>query len=134
MIDALGDSLTDVNTLIVHDCDDVLIRRGAFSGVRLVNLLKIDGIANLEIQPYAFDGIVESPRQLIIQNSKLREILSNSFTGISNVDHFWWRNVSVKRVEKVAFAGITHVNYLYFRDATLNHVENGAFGEEMGCF
>lgn len=66
----------------MHSCDHVIVPNNTFSGIDVLEQLKFIGIGKLEIHPHAFKGIRTSPRQLVIQDSHIDSLHSNSFEGI----------------------------------------------------
>uniref|UniRef100_A0A914DUJ4 LRR containing protein n=1 Tax=Acrobeloides nanus TaxID=290746 RepID=A0A914DUJ4_9BILA len=121
-----------VDLLIVHTCDKLIIPNDTFTGLQLNDQLKLVSIRQIEIEPFAFRGIQKSPRQFVIQDAQIEVVKENAFAGLFNLEHFWWRNVSIGRIETSAFSGISKINYIYFRNALINRIESGAFANMRG--
>ncbi|KAI6215441.1 hypothetical protein M3Y94_00385500 [Aphelenchoides besseyi] len=115
------------NLLVIHSCDRLIVPNDTFVGVDIIDQLKILSIGQLEIESNAFRGLRTSPRQLVIQDSHIPLIASHTFSGLSHLDHFWLKNVTIGRIAKMAFARLSYVRYFYFRDAAIQTVDAGAF-------
>ncbi|KAE9554247.1 hypothetical protein FO519_002546 [Halicephalobus sp. NKZ332] len=125
---SFGSHLDYVDLFVVHSCDKLIISNDTFSGIELSEQLKLLAIGKIEIEPYAFRGIRKSPKQFIIQDSQFEGIPENAFVGLTHVDHFWFKNVSIKRIEKNAFNKLSYFNYIYFRHANIAAIDTDAFG------
>ena len=130
---SFGSHLDYVDLFVVHSCDKLIISNDTFSGVELSEQLKLLAIGMIEIEPYAFRGIRKSPKQFIIQDSQFEEIPENAFVGLTHVDHFWFKNVSIKRIEKNAFNKLSYFNYIYFRNANIAAIDAEAFSKDSFC-
>lgn len=116
------------NILVVHSCDYVVLPNDTFNGVDILDQIKFMQIGQLEIKGHAFRGIKTSPRQIVIQDTHLPFIQSNAFAGLNGMDHFWLRNVSIGRIQKMAFLNVSNVQYIYFRSSSIASIDPGAFG------
>lgn len=113
----------------MHSCSRLIIKNDTFLGIEIIDRLQLINIDHIQIESYAFRGLRKSPKQFLIQDSHLDYIPLHAFTGIFNVDHFWFRNVSIKRIAKMAFSKLYKINYLYFRNTNIDIMEPGAFGK-----
>lgn len=120
--------MDEIGTMIIHSCSRVTIHNDSFAGVRMIEELKLLNIRRIDIYPHAFRDIAKSPRQLILQDSRIRTIPSFAFTGLSNLEHLWLRNMTIGRIAKMAFAHVSNVTYFYFRNCVVRTVDAGAFG------
>ncbi|KAI6240028.1 hypothetical protein M3Y99_00486500 [Aphelenchoides fujianensis] len=119
------------NLLVIHSCDRLVLPNDTFVGVDIVEQLKFLSIGHLEIHSHAFRGIRTSPRQLVIQDSHLPVLPAHAFDGLSHLNHFWIRNVTIGRIAKMAFARMNYVHYLYFRDTAIGAVDAGGFAHML---
>ncbi|KJH45881.1 hypothetical protein DICVIV_08075 [Dictyocaulus viviparus] len=120
-----------VASLTVHSCSTVFVANDSFSGVILSDRLEFSNIGRLTFEPYAFRNLLKSPKQLVIDKCSLPVVLPYTFTGLSHMEHFWFRNSTIHQLHTHAFYHLRHVNYLYFRDVTFHRIEQRAFGK---CF
>ncbi|KAL3091319.1 hypothetical protein niasHS_007112 [Heterodera schachtii] len=122
-------SLPDLlHHLVVHSCHRLTIAAGTFSGKTVLEHIRLLDIALLDIRSDSFRAIRRSPRLFLVQNAHLPAVPSRAFTGLSRLQHFWWRNISIGRVHENAFAKMAFVDYLYFHTANIKAIDSGAFG------
>ncbi|KAK6023761.1 hypothetical protein OSTOST_10442, partial [Ostertagia ostertagi] len=81
----------------------------------------------LTFEPHAFRNILQSPKQLVIDKCTLPVVLPYTFTGLSHMQHLWFRNSTIDILSTHAFYHLTHVTYLYFRDVSFKRIEKKAF-------
>lgn len=97
---------SSVERVVIHSCKKLTIKENAFYGIEITDQLKFIDIQTIEIQSFAFLGIKQAPKQIVIQDSGIKTIASHAFTGLSHIEHFWWRNVTINKIAKLAFAKV----------------------------
>ncbi|CAB3401766.1 unnamed protein product [Caenorhabditis bovis] len=132
IISSLGS--TYITSLVIHTCDKVTISNASFSGVVLVERLSFIGIDRLFFEPNAFKDILQSPRQLVIEevekfrNSKIGTIAAEAFHFLTSVDYVYFRRTHIERIERRAFSKMYQIGNVYFKDAIrIGTIESEAF-------
>uniref|UniRef100_A0AC34QHI0 Uncharacterized protein n=1 Tax=Panagrolaimus sp. JU765 TaxID=591449 RepID=A0AC34QHI0_9BILA len=120
-------NLEYIDLFVVHSCDQLTITNDTFANVEIIEQLKLLSIKDIKIESNAFRGIRKSPKHIIVQDSHFDVIPEFAFTGLSNVDHFWFKNVSIKKIATNAFAKLSNIRYIYFRNAEINLIATNAF-------
>ncbi|WKY01109.1 hypothetical protein Q1695_015257 [Nippostrongylus brasiliensis] len=118
-----------ISSFTIHSCATVFVANDSFAGAVLSDRLEFSGIGRLMLEPHAFRNIVQSPKQLVVDKCSLPVLLPYTFTGLSHMEHLWFRNSTIERLSTHTFYHLTHVNYLYFRDVTFKVIEKKAFGK-----
>ncbi|CAI5444453.1 unnamed protein product [Caenorhabditis angaria] len=127
IIASLGSSY--ITSLIVHSCEKVTILNGSFAGVVLVERLSFIGIAKLHFETSAFQDILQSPKQFVIDECEIPTISPNAFTGLSNIDHFWFRNSKIGEIMPEAFHKLTNLEYIYFHKTKIERIRRRGFSK-----
>ncbi|KAI1725274.1 leucine rich repeats (6 copies) domain-containing protein [Ditylenchus destructor] len=117
----------EIQHFVVHSCARLIIHSDAFAGAEITDQLKFVDIRRIDISPHAFRGFVKCPRQIVIQNSNIDLLPAHSFDGLHNIEHFWWRNVTIDRIKKLAFAKLSNIKILSIRQ----HAIYGSILEEL---
>ncbi|CAI4228851.1 unnamed protein product [Auanema sp. JU1783] len=117
-----------IKSLTVHSCSKVNVLNGTFTGVVILDRLSFIHIGRLFLEPFAFKGILQSPKQLTIEQSTIPILMTSSFTGLSHLEHIWIRQSTIHSIASYAFQYVADVNYLYFRESQIRHIEKKAFG------
>uniref|UniRef100_A0A0K0DUM0 G_PROTEIN_RECEP_F3_4 domain-containing protein n=1 Tax=Strongyloides stercoralis TaxID=6248 RepID=A0A0K0DUM0_STRER len=125
----ISNYLEYVDNIIIHSCSFVTILNGTFSNLKVKDSIKFIDIKKLSFSSYSFKDIKESPKQLIIKNSFISLLPSFTFTGLHNLNHFWFRNTTISKIQKLAFSGIKKIDYLYFRQVVISQIEPGSFAQ-----
>lgn len=120
--------LASCQQLIIHSCSRLILTNDTFKGFSIHDRFQIIGIPYVEFRAHAFRGIQRSPQSLIIQDSHVERVGIFAFVGLSGIEHFWWKNSTIKRIAKMAFTKLRKVQYLYFRGVHIEMLEPGAFG------
>lgn len=100
------DLWSSVERIVIHSCKQVTLEKNAFYHIEIVDQLKLVDIQSIEIQSSAFLGIKRAPKQIVIQDSGVHTISNHAFTGLSHIEHFWWRNVTINKISKLAFTKV----------------------------
>ncbi|ULU03367.1 hypothetical protein L3Y34_002733 [Caenorhabditis briggsae] len=127
IISSLGS--TYITSLVVHTCDKVTVQNGSFSGVVLVDRLTFIAIGRLYFEPHAFKGILQSPRQLVIDDVTIPSLAPVAFAGLSHIDHFWIRKSQIDVIAMEAFHYLTNIDYIYFHQSKIGRIERKAFSK-----
>ncbi|CAI2349370.1 unnamed protein product [Caenorhabditis sp. 36 PRJEB53466] len=127
IISSLGS--TYITSLVVHTCDKVTVLNGSFAGVVLVERLSFIAIGRLYFEPYAFKDILQSPRQLVIDECTIPSLAPVAFAGLSHIDHLWFRNSRIDVIATESFHHLTNIDYIYFHRTKIGRIERRAFSK-----
>uniref|UniRef100_A0A8R1I027 Uncharacterized protein n=1 Tax=Caenorhabditis japonica TaxID=281687 RepID=A0A8R1I027_CAEJA len=127
IISSLGS--TYITSLVVHSCDKVTVANGSFAGVVLVERLSFIAIGHLYFEPFSFKDILQSPRQLVIDECTIPSLAPVAFAGLSHIDHLWFRNSRIDVIATEAFHYLTNIDYIYFHKTKIGRVERRAFSK-----
>lgn len=103
-----------------------VIRSDAFSGLRALKKLSLDGNNISIIKPFAFRGLPRL-REISIQQTPLATVAQFAFAGLQNITTINLSHNKIKKVEGYAFAGTTNLKLLVLAFNPIIRIESNAF-------
>lgn len=103
-----------------------MIKSDAFSGLRNLRKLSLDGNNITVIKPFAFRGLPKL-RELSIQHTPLSTVAQFSFAGLQNITSILLGHNKIQKVEGYSFAGTSNVRLILLNNNPIQKVESRAF-------
>ncbi|CAD6187796.1 unnamed protein product [Caenorhabditis auriculariae] len=89
--------------------------------------LIISSLGHTFISSLTIHSCDKSPKQFVIEETTIRKLAPMALSGLSHVEHIWFREADVDVIATEAFNYVAHVAYIYFYRSRIGRIERRAF-------